>query len=127
MTDPKNRNILALAYMGDAVYELYARRHIMAEIDAKTEELHRRTIKYVSAAGQAAAADRIKGLFNEEELSVFMRGRNHRSVSRPRNQDPRDYRKATGLEAVAGYLYLRGDTERLEYLMERIIAAIDEV
>lgn len=125
MTGLKNMNILVLAYMGDAVYETAVREKLVRNGQAKTDALHRKAVKYVSAAGQAKGILAVKHMLTEEETGIFMRGRNHKPVSRPRNQRPVDYKNATGLEALLGYLYLKGEKERLEEIVNAVISAID--
>jgi ribonuclease III family protein len=113
--------ISVLAYLGDAVYELYVRLHMAKTSEAKSGELHRRSIKLVRASAQAMTAQRLQGTLTDEEEAIYRRGRNSRPGSMPKNADPADYQAATGLEAVIGYLYLKGDTSRLDQLMAEIL------
>lgn len=113
--------ISVLAYIGDAVYELRIRLYLCQKSNAKSGVLHRETIKWVRAAAQAAAVDRLLPLLNETETMIYRRGRNSQPSSMPKNADPADYMAATGLEAVIGYLYLKGDQDRLDHLLEEIL------
>ncbi len=108
---------LALAFLGDSVYELMIRTAITEEGNTSVKNLHDAKIKLVCAAYQARAAERLE--LTEAEQAVFHRGRNAVS-SVPKSAAPADYRKATGLEAVFGYLHLCGNTERLESLFREI-------
>ncbi len=99
--------VSVLAYIGDAVYELRIRLYLCQKSNAKSGTLHRETIKWVRAAAQAAAVDRLLPLLNETETADLSKGRNSQPSSMPKNADPADYMAATGLEAVIGYLYLK--------------------
>lgn len=113
--------ISTLAYIGDAVYELAVRLHFAGTSSAKSGELHKKAVQLVKASSQAEAAHRLQEDFSEEEAAIFRRGRNSQPSSQPKNADPANYMAATGLEAVIGYLYLKGDTSRLDYLLVRIL------
>lgn len=110
---------LVLAYIGDAVYEVYVRGRIICEHgDMPPHKLHVESIKHVKAHAQSNAIKVIKPLLSEEEESVYKRGRNSKSATVPKNADVSDYRRSTGLEALFGYLYIKGETKRLEELMK---------
>ncbi len=111
-------NPLALAYVGDAVQSLYVRHRLVAEHDFKAGELHKLTSALVNAKEQAVLAEKLLDVLTETERSVYFRGRNGKSHHKAKNQTGADYRKATGLEAVLGYLYLTGKFERLAQLLE---------
>lgn len=111
-------NPLALAYVGDAVQSLYVRHRLVAEHDFKAGELHKLTSALVNAKEQAILAEKLLDVLTETERSVYLRGRNGKSHHKAKNQTGADYRKATGLEAVFGYLYLTGKFERLAQLLE---------
>ena len=111
-------NPLALAYVGDAVQSLYVRHRLVAEHDFKAGELHKLTSALVNAKEQAILAEKLLAVLTETERSVYLRGRNGKSHLKAKNQTCADYRKATGLEAVFGYLYLTGKFERLAQLLE---------
>ena len=108
---------LSLAFVGDAVYTLYARSKVIQHSDAKNGALHTEATKLVKASGQAEMADAILGLLNEEEMGVFKRARNSKTHSVAKNASIGDYKKATGFEALVGFLYLTGQDERLKYLL----------
>ena len=108
---------LSLAFVGDAVYTLYARSKVIQNSDAKNGALHTEATKLVKASGQAEMADAILGLLNEEEMGVFKRARNSKTHSVAKNASIGDYKKATGFEALVGFLYLTGQEERLKFLI----------
>jgi ribonuclease-3 family protein len=109
---------IVLAYIGDAVFEIYIRQRLVAGFNRKPNELHRAATSYVSAAAQAKLLQSWMPLLTEEEADIVRRGRNTKSGQPPKNADPADYRHATALECLVGYLYYRGMKERLEQLME---------
>ncbi|MFC6548097.1 Mini-ribonuclease 3 [Cohnella cellulosilytica] len=113
---------IVLAYVGDAVFEVYIRQRLIAVGSRKPHELHRAATKYVSAAAQAKLLQRWSSLLTEEEADIVRRGRNTKSGQPPRNADPADYRQATALECLVGYLYYQGNGERLEQLMDLAFA-----
>lgn len=110
-------NPVVLAYVGDAVFEVYVRQRLIASGSRKPHELHKAATRYVSAASQARLLARWGPLLTEEEADVARRGRNAKSGQPPRNADPGDYRHATGLECLVGYLYYKGERSRLEELI----------
>ncbi|MGE5653441.1 MAG: Mini-ribonuclease 3 [Bacillota bacterium] len=118
--DPHNLNSLALAYMGDSVYEAYIREKMLATQTVKVNQLHRLAISWVKASAQAQLARRLELLLTEEELDILRRGRNAKSGHVPKNADVADYRLATGFEAIIGYLYLDGQQGRLYALLDEI-------
>ena len=110
---------MVLAYIGDAVYELMVRTKILESGNAPVQKLHQMTVHHVCASAQAEGYHQIETLLTEEESAIFRRGRNtHNNI--PKNADPATYRAATGLEALFGYLYVKGDTLRLEQLFSII-------
>lgn len=109
---------IALAYIGDAVFELYVRQRLVAAVTRKPHELHRAATRHVSAAAQARLLRRWQPLLSEDEADVVRRGRNAKSGQPPRNADPDEYRHATALECLVGYLYYKGCRERLEQLID---------
>ena len=113
MTDPSQMAPLALAWIGDAVYELIVRRRILSEGSRPVQKLHREGIRYVNAAAQAALLDSLEERLTDEEKSVCRRGRNANVNTAPKNQSLADYHKATGFEALIGWLYLKGDIARI--------------
>ncbi len=110
-------NPVVLAYVGDAVFEVYIRQRLVAGRSRKPHELHRAATRYVSAAAQAKLLQRWHSHLTEEEADIVRRGRNTKSGQPPRNADSADYRQATALECLIGYLYYRGEKERLEQLI----------
>lgn len=112
-------NGVQLAFVGDTIYDLYARTQVLEEHDACVRELHRRAVAHVNARAQARAFAAVEPLLSEEEADVARRGRNAHSRP-PKNQDPGDYARATALEALVGYLYLLGRHSRLEELFAAI-------
>lgn len=121
-------NTTMLAYIGDAVYELEIRKRILQSISNDVSKAHKEAIKYVSSKGQAIAAKQMltEGILREEEERLLKRARNHRTMSKPINADAKDYKIATGLEALIGYLYLSEEFQRLQDLMEIIIKILNE-
>ena len=107
---------LGLAHVGDAVYELMVRTYLVASGKETNRSLHRATVALVSAGAQARAAERVLPLLEEEELDVFRRGRNAKVRAIPKAATHDQYHTATALEALFGYLYLRGRMERLNEL-----------
>ena len=111
---------LALAHMGDAVYELLVRSMLTLRGPAQVQDLHRSTVAYVRAEAQAKAAEKILPLLSEEEAAVWRRGRNCRVHGIPPHANPGEYHAATGLEALFGWLYLQGKEERVRALFRSI-------
>lgn len=117
-TDARMMNPLQLAYMGDTVHDLFVRTHLVVRGEA-VGRMHKRATAFVSAKGQAAILASLADALTPEESDIVRRGRNaHAKHAAPRNADPGDYCSATGLEALWGYLYLSGQTQRLCTLFE---------
>lgn len=114
---------LALAHMGDAVYEILVRGWLCTQGRGTCGNLHRETVAMVRAEAQAEAVQRILPLLTEEEAAVYRRGRNAQVHSIPKNASRSQYAKATALEALLGWLYLQG---RLERINELFAAILDE-
>lgn len=109
---------LVLAYIGDSVYEQYVRVRIVTEHpDLPAYKLHKTAIHYVSAEAQSRSVGSIEEMLQEDELGVYKRGRNAKSPTSAKNASIVDYRRATGFEALVGYLFLKGDADRLETVM----------
>ncbi|MCG7335335.1 Mini-ribonuclease 3 [Sporosarcina sp. ACRSM] len=125
--DVKQLNALALAYMGDAVYEQAVREHLLRSGRVKPNVLHKQATNYVSAKSQAAIVKHMQqiGFLTEEEEAVLRRGRNAKSGSVPKNTDVVTYNYSSGFEAVVGYLYLLGKTERLGQFIAESLAWIE--
>lgn len=108
---------LALAYIGDGVYDLVIRTIVVGEANTSANRLHRRTSSMVKASAQAAMIESLMESLDEEELSVYRRGKNAHSPTVAKNATLSDYHKATGFEALMGYLYL---TDRFERMVELV-------
>lgn len=121
---PEEMPSLVLAYIGDAVYELAIREALVHQGLVKVNRLHRAAVKYVRAGAQAKALFFLEDKLSEEETAVVRRGRNAKSGSPPKGSDVVEYRHATALEALIGYLYLK---ERHERVREIISVAIEEI
>lgn len=121
LTEPQARmySPLTLAFLGDAVYSLMVRNMLTLSANKPTGKLHKESIGYVNASFQAQMIKELLPLLSEDETSVFKRGRNAHSAHSPKNQSADDYRYATGFEALFGYLYLCGKTDRLKELFEK--------
>lgn len=113
---PENYSPLVLAYMGDSYIELLTRATIIGSGDCNPAALNSQAKAFVTAASQSAAVDKLLPVLNEEELAVYKQGRNAKSNHSPRSASAADYRRATGLECLFGYLYFNGNTERAQEL-----------
>lgn len=111
-------NPQVLAFVGDAVYTMYIRNMIVLNNKGKSGELHKITAKYVKAKTQSEAIEKLLPSLAEDEQSVFKRGRNYKTQSTAKNSSIQEYHRATGFEAVLGYLYLSGQQERLNELLK---------
>ena len=120
--DPRQMSPLVLAYIGDTVYDLFVRTLLLERSDATAHGMHIEAAKRVCAAAQAEAFRRVEPLLTEEELAVFKRGRNAHMGTVPKNARIADYRAATGLEALLGYLYLSGQDARHASLVRAALA-----
>ena len=118
-------NTTVLAFIGDAVYEVHVRNHVLKSGEASPEKLHRQAVGYVRAEAQAEALRLLISELTPEELALVKRARNRKITSKPRNADPIEYKMATAFEALVGGLYLRQDHERLQQLMTRTMEIID--
>lgn len=118
--NPKELSPLNLAFIGDCVYEMLVRERLVAEANRPVNDLHRESVKYVSAKAQTAAFQKIEPLLTEEETAVFKRGRNAKTGHQPKSASVGEYHCAAGVEALFGYLYLTGNNERITYLFNAI-------
>ena len=116
-----NMSSLGLAHLGDGVFELMVRSWLCLHGKSKVKDLHRATVAYVAAPAQAAAVERLLPLLTDEETDVYRRGRNTAPHSVPRAATRAQYQSATGLEALFGWLYLQGRTDRLNELFDHIM------
>lgn len=112
---------LGLAHVGDCVYELMIRSWLCLHGKATNRGLHKATVKYVSAPAQAKAAEKILPQLTQEEMDVFRRGRNSSPHTIPKAATREEYQTATALEALFGYLWLKGETTRLNELFEVVM------
>ncbi|RKD33813.1 Mini-ribonuclease 3 [Thermohalobacter berrensis] len=116
---------LQLAYIGDAVYELFIRNFLLKEMNISVNELHKQAVRYVKAESQAEIIHSLKDKLSDEEWAIVKRGRNAKTGSVPKNANLSDYRYATGFEALIGFLYLVGKRERILELLNTAIKIID--
>jgi ribonuclease-3 family protein len=120
--EARQLNPLVLAFLGDAVYELVVRNNLIHKnSELSAHKLHVKAISYVKAHSQSEAMKKIMNLLNEEELTIYKRGRNTKSATVPKNADVQEYRTATGFEALVGYLYITGQEQRLQELLINIV------
>lgn len=114
-------NIIALAYLGDSIYEVYIRESLLKKGLYKVDDMQKESINYVSAKAQSHILDDMinKNILSEEEIDVVKRGRNYKRSIHPKNTDIITYKKSTGFEALIGYLYLK-DKNRLNEILEFI-------
>jgi ribonuclease-3 family protein len=112
---------LSLAFIGDAVYELFIRKYILSKGEARMKELHKETVRLVNADFQADMTDVLLPKLREDELAVFKRGRNAHAGHTPKNKSEAQYHKSTGFEALIGYLYLKKDFERLDFIFSEVL------
>lgn len=110
-------NPVVLAFVGDAVYSLYVREKLCLTHDFKTGELQRLTSLSVSAHGQNEALEKLRPHFTAEEESIFLRGRNAKKATHSKSASVAEYNRSTGFEAVLGFLYLTGRTDRIDELL----------
>lgn len=122
--DIRTYSPLTLAYIGDAVYELVIRTIVVERGNSPANLLHKKTVHYVNAGTQARMIEVLREELSEEERTVYKRGRNAKSYTTAKNASVIEYRKATGFEALCGYLYLTG---KLERMLELIRAAIERI
>ena len=120
--DIKEYSPLALAYIGDAIYELIIRSLVLNEGNRQVQKMHKRTSSMVQASAQARIITALNDRLTEEEHAVYKRGRNAKSMSPAKNQSVSDYHKATGFEALMGYLYLKKEWKGM---LELIKAGLD--
>jgi ribonuclease-3 family protein len=116
-------NVLSLAYIGDAIYEVYIRKHLIQKGIVKVEQLQKEAVNYVSAKNQAYFLKNMidNNVFTENEMQIIIRARNHKGNRHPKNTDIITYKHSTGLEAIIGYLYLNNNIERINYIMNYIL------
>lgn len=116
---------LTLAFVGDGVYELYIREYLVSKGNRPVDALHKESVQYVNAAFQAKVGTELLPAFSSKEQEIFKRGRNAQAGHKPKNMSVRDYTYATALETVIGYLYLKGELQRVQEIMNEIIKKAD--
>ena len=127
LPDPRELNPLQLAYVGDTLHDLYVRSLLVSK-KMSVGAMHKQAGKMVSAAAQAAMLTAIEGELTEQETDIARRGRNAQAKhAAPKHAAPADYAYATGLEALWGYLYVTGQTDRLDALIQLAIARTEEL
>lgn len=114
--DLKMLSPLSLAFIGDCIYELFVREQLICDGNYPANKLHKKSVEKVCCKAQADNAEKILPILTEEELDAFKRGRNAHTNNIPKNATYAQYHKATGLETLFGYLYLKGDLLRLKEL-----------
>lgn len=127
VNEPEQLNGLALAYMGDAVMEMYVRYRLISQGQVRPNKLHKQATEYVSAKAQAGIMTDFfeNERLTEKECSIALRGRNAKSGTIPKNTDMKTYSYSTALEALFGYLYLTDQTNRLDDLMRKAFSIIE--
>lgn len=119
--NPKQLSPLNLAFIGDCIYEIFVRETLVCSANRPVNDLHKESVKYVSAKAQTAAFEKISSSLTEEEMAIFKRGRNAKVGHNPKSASQVEYHTATGLEALFGYLYLTENTSRIKELFEIIV------
>lgn len=125
MLNPQQLSPLTLAFLGDGVYGLLVRERL-CECSRPAGELHSRSVKFVNASAQAKGFKLIEPMLSEEEISIFKRGRNAHTSTTPKNSTNGEYHTATGLEALFGFLHLKGEKDRMNELFSVIWNAFSE-
>ena len=112
-----------MAYIGDAIYEIYVRKYLIEKGIRKVNNLQKEAKKYVSAIGQSNYLKKLleKNIFNDNELDIIKRARNFKTQSKPKNTDILTYKHATALEAIIGYLYLNNNEDKIDQIMKIIL------
>ncbi len=123
--DIRTYSPLVLAYIGDGIYDLIIRTILVRRGNSQPNKLHNRASKLVKASAQSAIIEIIKDELTEEEMAVYKRGRNAKSPTMAKNATMSDYRRATGFEALVGYLYLQGKIERIIDLVKKGLDVIE--
>ena len=125
--NPNEYNSLVLAYIGDTLYDLYVRTRLISENEnMSAHKLHVQAIKFVKAHGQSEAVKQIEKILTEPEMAAYKRGRNTKSFTVPKNADVGEYRRATGFEALLGWLYVSNMQQRLEEIMKISYESVEQ-
>lgn len=122
---PEQMHPIALAYIGDAIFEVYIRQYVLSQDNHRPHHLHKHTTQYVAAKAQAKALEMLSPTLSEEELTVVKRGRNAKSGSAPKHAEMIDYRNSTAFECLLGYLFYKQRYDRLAELMDLIIQEME--
>jgi len=122
--DIKNYNPQVLAFVGDAVHTLYVREYVARKHQGKANDLHAVATKYIKASGQSEMVERLMPMLTDDELDVFRRARNYKTNNIAKHATVGDYKRATGFEAVLGYLYLTGNKDRLNEILKLVVGEI---
>jgi ribonuclease-3 family protein len=120
---PHLLNPLVLAYIGDAIFEVYIRQYVIAQTNHRPNHLHKTATQYVSAKAQAKILERLMPMFSPEEVDIVKRGRNAKSGTTAKNAEVLEYRHSTAFECLIGYLYYTQSFGRLKEIMDAAIAA----
>lgn len=125
--DTRNINIITLAYLGDAIYEVYIREFLIKKGIAKVDMLQKKAVKYVSAKSQSKIINHLleTNILKDDEIDVFKRGRNYNRDTHPKNTDIITYKMSTGFEALIGYLYLE-NKDRLDKIINYVLEEYNE-
>ena len=128
LSDMRNADTTKLAYIGDAVYEVFIRMKSAGACSRRAGDMNRFTVHYVRAESQAKAArGLLDGIYTDDESALFKRARNRTNTAHPRGCTPAEYKLATGFEAVIGWLYIRDDITRLGEVISEAIMIIDRI
>jgi len=116
----KQLSPLNLAFIGDCIYEILVREMLVTNANRPVNDLHKESVKFVSAKAQTEAFEKIRGILTEEETAIYKRGRNAKVGHSPKSATEGEYHCATGVEALFGYLYLTEQTDRIKELFSKI-------
>lgn len=122
---PDQMHPIALAYIGDAVFEVFIRQYVLARPNHRPDHLHKQATRFVAAKAQAKLLGELLPALTDEELAVVKRGRNAKSGSAPKSADILEYRQSTAFECLIGYLYYAQKTERLTELLMLVVREIE--
>lgn len=125
--DLQTVSIQTLAFIGDAVYNVYIRSYLASKHNEKSGKLHKYSIKYVSAKSQSKTIDKIFEILSDKEIEVYKRGRNTNINTVSKNVDVVEYKKATGFEALIGYLFVINKKERLDFVIKKCIELEEDI
>lgn len=118
--EAKNYNPQVLAFVGDAVHTLYVRKSVATKFHAKPNDVHKVATEYIKASGQSEMVDKMLPMLNDIEHDIFRRARNYKTNNIAKNAKVIDYKRATGFEAVIGYLYITGQHERMSEILRAV-------